>query len=118
DVIVREVAGPDGCLGVATAEHDANRDFAFLHYALAVFFAIVGIAPAGLCDEHVVEVQVDLADVEVRDARIPDGGQDTAEVRIGRVERGLDERRMADRVGDLPAFSNILAAFDRDRHEL
>src|SRR5262245_56673668 len=65
NVFVRQVAGPHGRRGLAAFEHDADRDLALAHHALAVFLAVARGATAGLRHLHVVQVQIDAADVEV-----------------------------------------------------
>jgi hypothetical protein len=56
--------------------------------------------------------------VEVVDAGIADGGEDAAEVGVGREEGGLDQRRVGDGVADRLALGGVAAAFDLDGDEL
>src|SRR4029078_10693557 len=66
----------------------------------------------------ILEVEVDLVRVQSGDAGIADRRQDPSQVRVGGEERGLHERRMGDRIGDLPAFGLAAPALDLHRHEL
>ena len=87
---------------------DAHDDLALLHHPLAVFLAVRRPPAAALDDVHVVEEEIDLGLVEIVDAGVADGGEDAAEVRVAGEERGLDERRVADRIGDLLALGDAL----------
>ena len=60
---MRQVAGPDRRRHAAAAELHAYRDLALLHDALAVFLAIVGVAPALLGHPDVIQIQVELGDI-------------------------------------------------------
>ena len=104
DVVVAQVAGPDRRRVRPAVQVDADRDLALLHHALAVFLAIGRAAAAAFDDMDVVEEEIDPGLVEVVDAGVADRRQDPAEVRIAGEERRLDQRRMADRVGDLAAL--------------
>src|SRR5262245_11360362 len=55
NVFVRQIAGPHRGRGPAAVEHDAHRDLALRHRALAVVLAVSGRAPSGIRDLHVVE---------------------------------------------------------------
>ena len=86
-----------------------------LHHALAVFLAVAGSAPAVLGDQHLIQIQLERGDIQIVHARIADRGEDAAQVGIGREERGLDQRRVRDRVADLLALGLALAALDAAR---
>src|SRR5690606_6740131 len=91
NVVVREVAGPDGGGESAASERDPDGDLGLLHDAPAVGFAVVRMDAAGRGDVDIVEPHVHAVDVEVLDAGIADGTQQAAEVRVGREEGGLDQ---------------------------
>ena len=88
----------------AAVQADADRDLALLHHPLTVLLAVGRAAAAAFDDMDVVEEEVDPGLVEVVDAGVADRRQDAAEVRVAGEERRLDQRRMADRVGDLAAL--------------
>src|SRR3989344_2933948 len=118
DVVVREVAGPDGGGGLAAAQVHADGDFRLFHDALTVFLAVGGVAAAPRDHVHVVEVHLDEVLVEVVDAGVAHGGQDAAEGGVGGEERGLDQGRVGDGVGGQGAFGFGAAALDGDADEL
>ena len=66
---------------------------------------VVRIARPGARDPDLVQIQVDAARIEIGDARVADGGEDSAEVGVGGEERRLDERRVRYCVGDATALS-------------
>src|SRR5262249_32178007 len=118
NVFVREVAGPHRGRGLAAVEHDAHSDLALRHRALAVFLAVRGRAPSGIRDLHVVQVQLDAADVESAHARVADRGEQPPEVRVRGEERGLYERGVRYGVGDARALGLAAALLDPHGDEL
>src|SRR5690606_3544239 len=104
DIVVGEVAGPDGGAGIAAPERDPDGDLGLLHDPLAVGLAVVGMDAAGGRDMHFIEPDIDAIDVEILDARIADRAQQASEVRVGGEECGLDQWRMGDRIGNRRRF--------------
>ena len=113
-----EIAGPHRLAGLATAQVDAHGDFALLHDALAVFFAVGRVAPALGDHVHIVQVQLDAVLVQVGNARVAHGGQDAAQVRVAGVKGGFHQRRMGNGVGGQAAFLLGLATIDLHGDEL
>src|SRR5215467_8293219 len=118
NVFVRQVAGPHRRLRPAAVEHHAHRDLALRHDALAVLLAVARRAPARARHLHFVQVQLDAVDVEAAHPRVADRGEQPPEVRVGGEERGLDERRVRDRVSDAAALGLVPALLDAHRDEL
>jgi hypothetical protein len=97
---------------------DAHGDLRALHHALALLFGIRRVSAAAHRDVHVVEEQVDQALIEVGDAGVADRRQDAPQVRVAGEEGRLDQRRMCDRVGHLPAFGRVAPAVHLHGDEL
>src|SRR5471030_2727465 len=117
-VFVGQVGGPDGFAAITTAQLDADGDFFFSHHCRALLFGVGGCAAALAGDAHSAQEHVDLADVQVWHAGATYGSQDTAPVRIGRKQRGLDQWRVGHGVADIQAFLVVTAAVDFNGHEL
>src|SRR5689334_3494214 len=116
--MVREIARPDDrALGAATERH-AHGDLALLHDALAIGFRVTVVSTAVLRNEQVVEIEIDVVGVQIRDACIADGREYPAEVWIRGEERRLHERRMRDGIRDLTTLLRIASTFDANRDEL
>ena len=118
DVVVREVARPDGRARVAATEIDTNRDLRLLHHALAGFFGVRRCASAALDDEHVIEPERNGGRIQIARTVIADRAHDPAEVRIRREECRFHQRRVRDAERDAPAFGDVATAFDADPDEL
>ena len=69
-------------------------------------------------DADVTEEDPDLRDVEAFQTGAADGGEDAPPVRVAGEQRGLDQWRMGDGVGDPQAFLARCALGDLHRHEL
>src|SRR6185503_19528352 len=116
-VIEREVASPHRRVGLAAVEHHAHGEFGLAHCGYPLLVPIGGMASTILRHQHLIKVEVDLLGVHVG-ARVADRGENAAEIRIGGEERGLDQRRVRDRVRHLAAFLDALAALHAHGDEL
>ena len=100
------------------SQRHANGDLLAVHDALAVLLAIA-VGPRAAGDvAHVAEMNLHTAYVETLDAGVTDRGEDASPVRIAREQRGLDQRRMGDSVGDAPALGLVTALADLYGDEL
>src|SRR5712671_2598939 len=118
NVIARQVAGPHRGRRKPAVEHDANRDLAFRHYALSVLFTIRRGAAPVLRHQHLVEVQLDAADLQIAHAGVADRGEEPPQIRIGGEKRGFHQGRVRDRIGDARAFRLVTAFFHAHGDEL
>ena len=88
------------------------------HHALAVFFAVAGVAPALGGDVNVVQVQLNLRLIEVGNARVAHRGQDAAQVRVAGVKGRFHQRRVGNGIGHLAALGAGAPAFNAHGDEL
>ena len=77
---------------LTAAEHDADGNFALLHHPLTIGFLVAWVATAGAGDQDIIQIQIDLAYVEIRYARIAYRGKYATEIRIAGEERRLHQR--------------------------
>src|SRR5712671_540510 len=118
NVIVRQIAGPHRGRRKPAVEHDANRDLAFCHYALSVLFTIRRGAAPVLRHQHLVEVQLDAADLQITHAGVADRGEEPPQIRVGGEERGFHQGRVRDRISYARAFRFVPAFFHAHGDEL
>src|SRR5690606_12973332 len=118
DVVVREIAGVDRLLVASPAQCDTHQDFCFLHHPLAIFLGVFGVTPAIAGHQSVAQPQARTGYIKVGNARIPDGAKNAAQVGVGSVKRGLDQRRMGNGVGDLQGFLGASCLFHTHGNEL
>src|SRR5690606_22872544 len=117
-IVVGEVRGPDGFMGAAPAEVDADGDLLFVHHRLAGGLGVAGGAAALVGDQHVAEVNGDSGHVEIGKARPADGGEDAAPVGVGGEQGGLHQGGFRHGVGHRQAFGAGGTAGDIDGDEL
>jgi hypothetical protein len=67
---------------------------------------------------NIVEVQRDPIGIETLNASAADRHAETSPVGVAREHRGLDQRRVPDRVRNLQAFRRRTTAIDLHRYEL
>ena len=113
-----KVTRPHRLRGRATAQIHAHGDFLLLHHALAVGLLVRRVAAAIDHHVHIVQVQIDLGLVQIVDTGVTHGRQDATQVRVGRKERGLHQRRMRNGVSRQAAFGFGLAAVNLHGNEL
>src|SRR5580704_16821155 len=101
DIAVGEVAGPHRRLARAEADVDGDVDLAALHMLGDRPLVVIGHRPA-------IGGDLNAADGDTKPVAIglfagpADRHDDAAPIRVARGERGLDQRRVADRQADLP----------------
>ena len=71
---------------------------------LTVRFLIIRMTTTLLRYPDIVEVQINLADIEIINAGITDRSQDTSQIRVRGKECGFYQRRVADSVSNLAAL--------------
>ena len=114
---MRQVAGIDGGGGLSAVEFDADGDFVFRHHCLPLFFGVACGAAAVFGNQYVVQIHFEDVGVQIGDAGVADGGEQSAEVGVGGEEGGFNEGRVGDGVGDLAGFVAGFGVFDADGDE-
>src|SRR3989442_1428205 len=99
DIVLRQVAGPEGCGGFALVETDGDFDLALHEDALRGLFGEIDQVIFAE-DRNVAEIDLDSGRIEL-DTRVADGGEDPAPVRVFPVNCRLDEVGICDRPGGL-----------------
>jgi len=97
DIIVRQIAGPDGRRGVPRPSFTRTVIFTLLHDALAIGFPIIGIASAIFGDPDIIQIQIQFRHIQIIHAGITDCRQNASQIRIGGEEGRFHQRRMANR---------------------
>src|SRR6266853_3635457 len=118
NVIARQIAGPHRGRRQPAVEHDAYRDLAFRNDPLSVLFTVGRGATAVLRHQHLVQVQLDAADLQIAHAGVADRGEEPPQIRIGGEERGFHQGRVRDRIGDARALRLVTAFFHAHGDEL
>ena len=98
-------------------EFDADGDFVFRHHCLSLFFGVACGAAAVFGNQYVVQIHFEDVGVQIGDAGVADGGEQSAEVGVGGEEGGFNEGRVGDGVGDLAGFVAGFGVFDADGDE-
>ena len=114
---MRQVTGIDRGGGLSAVEFDADGDFVFRHHCLSLFFGVACGAAAVFGNQYVVEIHFEDVGVQIGNACVTDGGEQSAEVGVGGEEGGFDQRRVGDGVGDLAGFIAGFGVFDADGDE-
>src|SRR5689334_16721474 len=116
-VVVAEVAGPDPRPRPPAAEVDTDGVLGPRQHRRALLLAIVRVRFALVQHAHAIEAHADAARVESVHAGLADGHGEAAPVGVAGMQRGLDQRRMRDREGDLACLGRAARAADRDGDE-
>ncbi len=115
---MRQIAGPHRRRRRATAQGDAHGDLGLFHHALALLFAVSGMAAAARGDMHIVEIEIDALHVEIGHPGVAHCRQNAAQIRVTGEESGFHQRRMRHGISHQARLVAAACAFDPYADEL
>ena len=101
----------------AALQIHAHGDFGGRHHGLAGGFGVARGAAAVLGHQHIAQVKAHFVGVQMRHARVADGGENAAEVGIAGEKGGFHQRRVGDGIGHLACFGAALGIVHLDGDE-
>src|SRR5690606_18496223 len=92
DVVVAEVAGPDGIGGIAGAERHANSDIRLRHHCRTLLFRVAVDHATVAHDLHVTEPDIDACHIQLSYRCATDCRKNAAPLRVRGKQRGFHQR--------------------------